>query len=213
MDAQIVNELSLFDAMKAVKNAVLENACGEQIEFYKNALLRLTEFHPDELNPTSLYALRKHIDFQRELRECLLRVYGIDTLLLASVLHLKVDGKVEGMIPPYVEISEERVRLVPKEGDRSPPAEQILKVPLLLDGLHRVLLARELKMPVRCIVSSSTDRSYLHCAYPNTWAEVVLSDEVPKEKKYYRRQERYSFMRPLDILRLLETAGEKEYGR
>ena len=80
------------------------------------------------------------------------------------------------------------------------------------DGIHRVYLAREESLPVTCIVSRRTDSEYLHYAYQNTWREAKIYDEVPKEKKYYRRQEKNSFMRPLAALRLVNITGD-EYGR
>lgn len=213
MNVEIVEEFSLLDGFRNMKNAPLENAGKEEIFFYKDASFRLGEFYAEELNPTSLYALRENIGFQRELRERLMSRYDIDTLALDRVLHLKVDEKKEAMMPPYVEISEETLRIFSKRGDYTSPVLQILNVPLLIDGIHRVLLARELNLPVRCIVVRGINRRYLHCAYPNTWSEVALVGKVPEQKKFYRRREKYSFMRPLDVMRFMDKTAEKEYDR
>lgn len=220
MNVEIVEEFSLSDGFRNMKNAPLENAGKKEILFYKDASFRLGEFYAEELNPTSLYALREKIEFQRELRERLMSRYDIDTLALDRVLHLKVDEKKEAMMPPYVEISEEKLRLSPREciSDRersyhAPPKVQILNIPPLIDGIHRVLLARELNLPVRCIVVRGINRRYLHCAYPNTWSEVARVGKVPEQKKFYRRREKYSFMRPLDVMRFLDKTAEKEYDR
>ena len=147
------------------------------------------------------------------LREYLLNEYSIDTLSLSEVLHLRTESGLIGMIPPYVEISEEVVTLLPMDGDRLPPEKQMLRVPLLIDGLHRAYLARELGIPITCLVVRNTPKKYPYAAYPCSWNQVVLGDVVPKVKKFYRRQDPYTFMRPLDVLRQLPKTDAPEYGR
>ncbi len=118
------------------------------------------------------------------------------------------------MIPPYVEISEELVRIIPLDGDREPPPSQILNVPILIDGLHRAALADEEKIPLRCIVCSGNfDRRYLYTSYAAHGSEIKLYKKVPPVKKRYRRQKEYSFMRPLEVFRLTNVGVGGEYDR
>lgn len=211
MDITLKEVIPIDLAFEAARSAPLEAAGGAEILFYRDAVFRLAQFHPDELNPASLYILRKNLDFQYELRAHLMDRYGLDTLQLSDVLHLQDGDKVFGMIPPYVEIIQERVGIVSADGDRLPPAVQRVTLPVLVDGIHRVWMAREIDMSVRCIAVRNTSLDHNYSKYPVEWSEVSIYNEVPKEKARYRRQDKYSFMRPLDTLRLLKA--ETEYGR
>lgn len=213
MDIVLERTIPIEDAFACLRSALLENAGGQEIRFYQNARLRLADVYPDELNPAALYILRDNLEFQRALREHLLREYRIDTLQLSSVLHLKTPNGLIGMAPPYVEISEEMLMFVGQEGDRRPPGRLTLRMPLLIDGFHRAYLAHENGLPVRCVVASNLPRAYAYCAYPCAWDQVAVHDAVPKVKKFYRRQDAYTFMRPLDALRQLPNTAGPEYGR
>lgn len=214
MELKIVKRFPLVQAFEAAENALLENTGEEKVLFYENASMRLAEFDPEELNPVSLYLLQKNIDFQIELRAHLLRQYEIDTLKQNEVLHLQdKDGKIHSLIPPYVEISTERVVLLPKKGDRQAPPCSVVNIPLIIDGLHRAEVARALGLNLFCItVRTKKTLNYPYAAYPVSWSEVQIYPEVPKVKKLYRRQDPYTFMRPLDAMRLLQP-DQSEYGR
>lgn len=211
MLVKIEKRILLETAFASLKQAKLENSGDAEVSFYQEAEIRLAEFHPAELNPVALYALHKNLDFQRELRQHLLQEYGVDTLHLSEVLHLRTEQGLVGMIPPYVEISEECLTLIPNEGDHLPPQRQILRLPLLIDGLHRGLLAKEEGETLTSIVVCNLSRTYPYASYPVSWEDVVVGESVPKLKKYYRRQDPYTFMRPLDDLRMLPRSNE--YGR
>jgi hypothetical protein len=115
-------------------------------------------------------------------------------------------------MPPYVELTPEFVSLIPALGDRLPRTTQFLTVPLLLDGIHRVWLARQENSLIRCVTVRNCEWQYPSAAYPNEWSEVQVCAEVPKIKKRYRRQLPYTHMRPLDALRQISDQA-KEYGR
>lgn len=213
MRVVLERRIPIQTAIVSLKHARLENTGEQKVYFYKHTEIRLASMHPEELNPVALYLLRKNFQVQRALREHLLNEYGIDTLSLSEVLHLRTESGLIGMIPPYVEISEEVVSFLPREGDRLPPEKQTLCAPLLIDGLHRAYLARELGVSVGCLVVRNTPKEYPYAAYPCSWNQVILGDEVPKVKKFYRRQDPYTFMRPLDVLRQLPKTDTPEYGR
>ena len=213
MQVTIAKRFPIEQGFKAIRQATLENAGDEEVFFYKSANLRLAEFLPEELNPVSLYLLEKNLDIQRTLREHLLENYGIDTLHLREILHLKTENGLVAMIPPYAEISEEVLKLIPQNGDREPAERTSIKVPIIPDGLHRATLAQELGETLTCIVASNLDTlRYPYASYPVSWSEVKVYQETPKVKKFYRRQDPYTYMRPLDALRLLKPT-EVEYGR
>ncbi len=211
----IQKQIPIEKGFEAIRNAALENAGDEKIYFYREADLRLVDFVPEELSPVSLYLLEKNLEVQRELYHIFLEEYGIDTLHLQEILHLATDNGTVAMIPPYVEISEEVVRLVAKDGDREPDDSAKIKVaiPIIPDGLHRAYLAQQMGTTLTCIVASGIDTlAYPYASYPVSWSRVKVYQEVPKVKKFYRRQDPYTFMRPLDALRLLEPV-KVEYGR
>ena len=213
MDITIERVVPIEKMFQELKGAVLENA-NREILYYQNATLRVAELHPNEINPASLYLLEENLAFQHALRTHLLHRYGIDTFRLSNILHLKNGQHMFGMAPPYIEISEEKLALAPKPGDHAPPKEQTLKIPLLIDGIHRVWLAREENITVRCIIAHGTHPEYLNYAYPNEWHEVKICKTVPGVKKFYRRKVHYSFMIPLTILRKTDDAPPKvEHGR
>lgn len=215
MDITVVKNVPItqetFDLLRA---APLENTGDEEIFIYRNATMRLASLWPEEVNLTSLYVLQDRLDFQRELRAHLLKEYEVDTLQLSSVLTLQNGDKQFGMTPLYVEIYQETVQIIPLPGDRLPPKEVSLRVPILKDGLHRMWLAREEGIQAGCILIHGALKEYPPYAYPNSWEEVSVCEEIPKTKKFYRRQQPHTHMRPVDTLRTAADAPSiTEYGR
>ncbi len=213
MDIVPEGTVPIEEAFAWLRNAPLEETDGQEICLYKDARIVLAHFFPEELNLTSLYIVKEKLEFQRRLRKHLLG-YGIDTLNLSEVIHLRTPEGIMAMAPPFTETYEERVIIVPKDGDRDPPEGRFVQLRVLKDGIHRATLARELGLQIRCIAVSSADPAHLPYAYPNSWDEVGVYDSVPAVKKFYRRQNPYSFMRPIKVLR---QVGDKppaaEYGR
>jgi len=214
MKIEVVGTFPIEQAFAKAREACLENAGDQEIYFYKDAEMRLVDFYPEELNPVSMYLLNQNLEFQRKFREHLMSGYGIDTLCLSEVVHLKTPDGIVGLVPPYVEVSQEKVSLYGREGYTPPPDKPAyLNIPLIIDGLHRAKLASELNTKLRCIVvSSPMTIDYPYASYPVPWSKVSLYDEVPPVKKHYRREDKYTFMRPLTAFRLME-ATEAEYNR
>lgn len=209
------------EAFGRLKIAPLEAAGEEKIIIYKNANLRLGEFFPREVNPTSLYVLSHSLRLIRQMRAQLVDRYQIDILQLTSILHIR-DGdgeldkydKVIGIAPPFVEIYEEIIQIIPHPEDRCPPGPLPLQIPILKDGIHRAWIAKELGVKLSCIVASGALKKHLPYAYPNDWLQVRVYDKKPEQKKYYRRQNPYSFMRPLRVLRQTsDTPPPPEWNR
>jgi hypothetical protein len=189
-------------AFERLKNAPLEATNGKNILIYQNATMRLTDFLPEELNLTSLYVLCNQLDFMRKLRKHITDLYMIDILQLSSVLHLKKeDGQIIGMVPPFVEIYEEKVQIIPFPEDRTPSSVSLIQIPILKDGIHRAWIAKEENILLRCILVRGALPEHMPYAYPNTWSDVRVFETKPESKKFYRRQNPYTFMRPLKVLR------------
>lgn len=203
------------EAFARLRAAPLDAANGEEICIYRNAQMRIADFYPGELNPTTLYVLRKQVELLRAMRLQFIEQYGIDILRQSNILHVRTDsGEMLGMAPPFVEFYVETVSIVARDGEKDPPAPLSLKIPILKDGMHRAWLARELGLPIRCVAVHGALEAYRPYAYPNSWADVKLFDETPKLKKHYRRPDAYSFMRPLRVLRQIDAnAAPAQWGR
>lgn len=214
MEVKVLRTFPMEQAFDALRVATLDAADGDDIRLYHDAKMKLADFDPEDLNPTSLYVLRKSLDFQIELRLHLLGEYGIDTLNLSQVVHLDTPDGVVGLVPPFVEIVDESVTFTGREGNRTPPDNATLRVPVLKDGIHRAFLARSLGVQLRCVVvRTEVSLEYPTYAYPNRWSDVRVYDAVPPVKKHYRRENAYTFMRPIYALRLLDVGESREYGR
>lgn len=215
MDITIERTLPITEkTFQLLRAAPLENTGDEEIFIYSDATMRLADLWPDTLNLTSLYLLRSRLAFQRDIHAHLLGKYGVDTLQLSSVLVLRNGDKLFGMTPLYVEVYQERVQLIPIPGDRLPPQETTLRVPILKDGLHRAAIAKEWGRTVRCVEIHGALENHPPYAYPNSWEQVVLCDELPEIKKFYRRQKPHTYMRPIRVLRSAAGAPPiTEYGR
>lgn len=203
-------------AFARLRQAPLEaTGSKDNILIYKNASMRICDFVPRELNPTSLYVLRGQLDMLRRLRLELLEQYQIDIFKLSHILHLRTeDGRLIGMAPPFVEFYEETVQILPLPEDRLSPPSQTVKLPIIKDGIHRIWLANEELETIRCIAVSGALQAYPPYAYPNAWSEVKVYDSKPEQKKFYRRHIPYSDLRPLKVLR--QTGNEPpppEWGR
>jgi len=202
------------DAIARLRASPLEAAGDKIIPIYQNAIIRVGDLFPDEVNPTSLYVLGPQIEYLQKMRKELIDRCQIDILQLSSILHVRDEhGKLHGMAPPFVEIYEERVQIQPLSGDRDAPPVS-LKIPILKDGLHRAWIARQEGVMLKCIVAHGALLGHLPYAYPNEWSQVRVVEEKPTLKKFYRRQVPYSFMRPLKALRQNGTeASTPEWGR
>lgn len=206
-----INE-ALFAKLRA---APLDAAGEEPVLIYENAIIRLGDFFPDELNPLSLYVVRKNLDMQRRLYETMLAQYGINIFQLSDILHFRTeDGELRVLHPPFVEFYQEQVKIGTRPGDRESPENLWLKILFLKDGTHRAYTAREMRQMLRCIVVHGALRTHPPYAYPNCWSQVVMYDEVPPQhlKKFYRRENPYSFMRPLHVLRQTGEESAPELG-
>lgn len=202
------------EAFIRLRAAPMDKAGDEEILVYERASLSIRDVDLDLVSPTSLYVLEENLAFQRELRLHLMAQASIDTLHLSGVLRLRGPDGVIGMAPPVVEIYQDTVSVSPQEGDALYENPIAMDFSILLDGIHRGMLAREMGMTLRCVVIQHALSGPLPYAYPNSWDEVGVYKEVPAVKKRYRRGNPYSFMRPVKYLgQVGGTAPITQYGR
>jgi hypothetical protein len=149
---------------------------GDQTVFpYQHAEIESRLIHPDEVLPISKYVVESNLEMQRMLHQLLLKKHNLDTLDLGgdhTSLVFSVAGE-EGewvLSPPIVEES-------PIDGK-----------PILLDGEHRFLMAKELNLPVRVAWIRNVPAEFPVVALPIQWNEVKKYETVPplSEKRVYR---------------------------
>ncbi len=146
---------------------------------YVTARIESQFLNVEDVHPLSLYALSDQIDLTRKLRELFLARYASDLLYLSGIVEFEIDGENHLISPPLVEKS--------KIDDGKN---------LLVDGIHRHLLAREVGFPgVRSIVISETPDHFPLVPLPLEWDDVEIFSSVPKEtaKRHFRFSERDSF--------------------
>lgn len=136
---------------------------------YKNATISLQESNPDELNPGALYVLEEQIMLHESLRKSFLKKYSLDIFKLSCGLVYQLDNQIFTMYPPIVE-------------------ESVLdnNQPVILDGLHRIALARNLKESVMVIFISDIARECVFPCLPVSWEQVILCKAVPTIKRIPR---------------------------
>jgi hypothetical protein len=162
---------------------------------YQNARISLKEFHAEEVNPSTFYLIRKNLEFQMALRQHLLEKHGVDTLRLDSFLEItsvKEDGTKEiwGLTPPVIELTPRLVKYHPQDGEVAYEHAEKVYIPIIVDGLHRVFMAKQLGLPFNALYISGASEEHPFYAHPNHWDKVRLFDETPKtmeEKKLYTR--------------------------
>ena len=147
-----------------------------KIHPYKDATIETRLVNPEEVAPISRYALKGHVDIQRQLRR-LFQKQSIDTLDLgdknSDIKYVVGNERDEWLMsPPIVEESE-------MDGGKA----------ILIDGEHRFLLARELKQKVRVAWIRKVPRIYPPVAIPLSWKDIALHETVPTLK--YKREYRY----------------------
>lgn len=137
----------------------------ESIFPYENARISLESTDPLNLSPSSFYVLEDNLRYQSYLRNHLLDKEGVDILRLDGGLVLESGKQTIDLVPPVVEVM----------GD----------MPIILDGLHRTFLAKELGYEISHLKISGIDRLCSSYAHGNLWSQVNLESSVPEVKKNY----------------------------
>lgn len=183
---QLIKLEDLDIGFKRLKNAPLEE-CDSLIYEYKMASMTTKTFSMSQVKPTTYYLLESNINNIIELEKVFRTKYSIDIFNLSTIVYFKLYGQIKAIAPPFIE------EYFEEDGE---------KVVSLQDGAHRFYVASKMKRKVNCIFIKNHHAKikYLPYARPNSWDNVVIYNQVPKIKKNYRRELKYSYMRPLQSL-------------
>ena len=164
---------------------LLRQGDSEPVYPYEDAKIRLEKMAYADVAPTSLYVIRKNLAIQAAIASDLSAV-GYHPLELEGGLVLKNEtGEEMGLVPPIVEETDEEGKYV-------------------LDGAHRTSMGRWLGRTHFVAIHVSGIRS--DCpgyAFPNSWDEVKVMEEVPTnpaEKKHYRGENYKGLYRDFSLL-------------
>lgn len=170
----IVSSRSWDDIVSALRHVTL---VGDQTLLpYFKAKISTRVVKVTNVYPISLYALHPKLQLQRELNQILLREHRIDTFNQDGsrpniTFAVKGEKGLWNLTPPIVEVSAE-------DGN----------IPLLIDGEHRFLLARELGKLVRVVWIENVPKNYPTVSKPVNWQEITFYDKVPplSKKRHFR---------------------------
>src|SRR3989344_1809395 len=144
-----------------LKDAKLELAGDLEKYEYRKAEFKVENLKYFQINPSAYYALKSKLEFQREFYRVLTIDCKINLFELPGIVYFEFDNKMFGLVPPIIEIYEET------DGHDSYA---------LQDGIHRILLGKELDLPQECIFiqNKAANRDYLPYSYTNSWDEVKI---------------------------------------
>lgn len=203
---EVVREISWSELEEMLRTVPMKapDAQGNTIFPYQTAPIELRRVDAEELNPTTFYLIKSHLEFQKQLREALL-AKGYDTLQLKGGLEIVNDaGEQWRIIPPVVEVMHERIVHRNERGDISYDDKKTdVTVHIINDGAHRVYLARSLGIKPNVVHVTGISAETPFYALPNGWDDVKLFDATPKtmeEKKFYRRKDSYALYRDFSVL-------------
>lgn len=191
-----------FDEIKEeIKNVPM--LTDESVKPYRNSRIQLLEFDPNDLNITSLYYIKWNLAFQKELKLELEKLW-YDLFKIWWILNYEWnDWKEYSIMPPVVEVVEREMKILANEWEINYDKIFKIKFPVLLDWLHRALLAKTLWTTIQVLYIDNVDKNCPSYAHPNTWEELIWYDEVPTDKnlkKYYLREDAKSLYKNFWVL-------------
>lgn len=207
MKIDILKEIEFSELVQKIRDVPLMRKTEDDpiIKVYENAHINIRKnLSPHELNPTTLYLLRKNLEFQRNLRNYMLEEYKIDTLNLDRALEIRNEkGEERCLAPPMIEVTPRYVKFQKQENEIAYDHVAKLQIQTVMDGAHRVYLAKELGINFTGIWIHGADERFPVYAHPNEWSQIKIFDKDPKtkeEKKYYSREDCYSLYRNFEDL-------------
>ncbi|MGV8163141.1 MAG: hypothetical protein ACP5N2_07455 [Candidatus Nanoarchaeia archaeon] len=201
---KIIKEIPFQELEKRLRNVPLvqKGKLGEDIYVYENAEIKLRELNTKEINPTTFYVLSSNLKFQKDLRKYLLEKYNIDTLHLTRGYELENEKQeIWTLIPPIVEITSCLINFRNKKDEINYSDNVKIKIPVLVDGAHRLFSANTNNFAGICI--SNVLEQFPFYAYPNEWERIKQVDFVPEnknERKFYLKENCYNLYRDFGVL-------------
>jgi hypothetical protein len=159
---------------------------------YENARIEITRRRISELSPIASYVLDPQLDLLRRIHATLASRYALSLFDLSGLIEFDLDGQHYSLAPPVVERYDE-------------PALST-EVSVIVDGLHRVSLARALGIRELWVVDiSDVPADFPVPALPLHWDDVRAVSTVPADraKRTFRfpdLEQLYFFYRDLSSL-------------
>lgn len=172
-----INHLKKYTKEQMVsklKKVILLNSekRGEPIYVYKKAKLELREIGIKDLFPLQLYQLTSSSKLVSNLFKNFKKKYKLDILNMDGYFTYTSDNKRYALVPPIIECVEDSNGKIKK---------------IIIDGLHRILLARKLKRKtVTVVIIENIPQKLILPAAPNSWEELKVVKNAP-ESKYKRK--------------------------
>lgn len=162
------------DLIKKLRKVILLNSekKGKPIFVYKNAKIELKKINVEELLPFQLYQLESSNQLIGNLYKIFNEKYNQDIFSMNGYATYTSSNKHYAFTPPIIEYIENGKGKIQK---------------IIIDGLHRVLLAKKLKKKtIRVITIENIPQNLIVPAAPNSWKELKLLKSAP-ESKYKRK--------------------------
>jgi len=181
-ELKITGTYPVAAVVQKLREAPLANDPIPGFRPYRVSTITLESVTPEKLYPCALYVLRPHLALAQDLRESFL-AQGIDPLNLtadAAQIDFEWQGQTRCTISaPIVEISVD-------DGG----------IPVLVDGLHRVMLARTLNLPEVTVIQIRNTAIPLP-VLPVDWHEIRDYETTPPPhlKRRFRFESKEALLR------------------
>lgn len=157
----------LIDKLKKVILLNSEKG-GKPVFVYKNAKIELKEVKIEDLLPLQLYQLISSNKLVRNLYKIFKKKYKDDIFNMDGYFTYTADDKRYTFVPPIIEYVEGSKRKIQK---------------IIIDGLHRILLAKKLKRKVvTAVIIENIPQKLILPVVPNSWEELKIVKIAPESK-------------------------------
>lgn len=158
------------ELVKNLRKVILLNSekIGKPIFVYKNTLIELREIEIKDLVPLQLYQLKSSNQIVVNLHKIFRKKYKEDIFHMNGYCVYESDGKKYTFIPPIVECVENSNGKMQN---------------VVIDGLHRMLLAKKMKKKTATVVLiSNIPQELILPVVPNAWEEMKIVEVAPKSE-------------------------------
>ncbi|MFP4567623.1 MAG: hypothetical protein ACLFN8_01635 [Candidatus Woesearchaeota archaeon] len=206
MRLEPINKIPFSELEQKIRKVPLmqKDENDKDIFVYENANISFRELSPFEVNPTTFYLIEKNLKFQHELREHLMKNFGIDSLHLDAAYELKNENdEIWTITPPIIEITPRTVKYITHKSEIKYDDEVRIQIPIINDGAHRVYTALEQNETFTGVFISNPNKHFPFYAHPNSWTDVNVVQDTPatkEEKKFYSKENCYALYRNFGIL-------------
>lgn len=170
---------------------------------YQHAQIQLDNIAVKDIHPSQFYYLEDAVLQIRDLENALQK-HGVDLFHINGYLTYKTfEGSLCTLLPPIVEYQTDQQGNI---------------VPLLNDGIHRILYAqRKGKEAIQVVSIRHADEKYPLMGYPNPngWRDVKAAEKVPepKDKRIWRVPVEQGYMLYRNFNSVFESVGKPRLGK